>query len=314
MKKWLEGVLICPNCSPLEIPLELKVGKLHEEDVIEGELTCPQCSRAYTIHNGVAVLLPDDSHSALSSSAGYNSRSMLSAYLWSHFCDLFQDPQATEAYRTWSSYFRESSGWALDIGCSVGRLSFELSKTHPRVIGIDTSVSFVQKARELLHSRKLRFDLIIEGFITEEISCEFDPEWRYDRIDFVVADALALPFPQNYFSTVASINVLEKVSKPIQHLADVNRVLKDNDSMFVFSDPFSWDETLLDPSLWLGGVKEGAFQPRGMDSVVELLQGKNGVIDPPLTIKGFGKVDWKIRKTENLWEHITSLYAVGTRD
>ena len=317
MKKWLEGVLICPECAPHEVPLDLKVGEVREEDsddVIEGELSCPACSRAYTIHNGVAVLLPDASKAALMNDAGYNSRSMLSAYLWSHFCDMLKDPQATEAYRTWSSYFRESSGWALDIGCSVGRLSFELSKTHSRVIGIDTSVSFIEKARELLRNRKLRFDLIVEGFITEERACEFDPRWAYDRVEFVVADALALPFPKNYFSTVTSINVLEKVSRPIQHMLDVSRVLKDTRSMFVFSDPFSWDETALDPALWLGGIKSADIQPRGIDTVIELLNGKDGIMSPPLTIADRGKVQWKIRKTENLWEHITSLFVVGTRD
>jgi len=84
---------------------------------------------------------------------------------WSQYCDFFNDPNATDAYRVWSSYFKETDGFALDIGCSVGRLSFELSKAHSHLIGIDTSISFIRKARELLSKKELDFNLIISFFL-----------------------------------------------------------------------------------------------------------------------------------------------------
>ncbi len=174
MKKWLKEKLICPECLADEVPLDLNIKTEHDEDVIEGELTCASCGRSYPIHRGVAVILPEASISVISDASGYNSKSMLSSYLWSHFCDFLKDPDATDAYRVWSSFFKKSDGFALDIGCSVGRLSFELSKTHSFVIGIDTSISFIEKARELLSKKTLEFDLIIEGLITEKRSCDFD--------------------------------------------------------------------------------------------------------------------------------------------
>lgn len=313
MKKWIKDIVVCPHCLPEEFLLDLTIREIDGDDVLEGELTCPVCARHYPIGSGVAVLLADTSPPMPVTGSGYNSRSMLSAYLWSHFCDMFKDPQATSAYRVWSSFFRPNNGCALDIGCAVGRLSFELSTTHARVVGIDTSISFIQKARQLMRTRKLRFDLIVEGFMTEERACDFNTEWNCDRIDFIVADALALPFPRNFFATVTSINILEKVSHPLRHLLDVNRVLQDQQSMFVFSDPFSWDETTLDPKYWLGGVPSGEGCMRGIETVTRYLTGKDGVMNPPLEIVEHGKVDWKIRKTENLWEHITSQFVVGTR-
>ncbi len=314
MKKWLKEKLVCPECLMEENPLNLSIQEEREEDVMEGKLTCSACGSQYPIHKGIAVILPKKSVPVLTDDSGYNSNSMLSSYLWSHFCDFLKDPDATDAYRVWSSFFRETTGDALDIGCSVGRLSFELSKTHAHVIGIDTSLSFIKKARELSEKKRLDFDLIIEGLLAEKRSCDFDGQWNYDRIDFIVADALALPFPKGLFSTVSSINVLEKVSYPLQHLMDINRVLSEQNSMFVFSDPFSWDESVSDPEHWLGGVINGNEERRGFDRISSLFRGKEGIFDPPFEIRDKGGVSWKIRKTENLWEYISSQFIVGTRN
>jgi SAM-dependent methyltransferase len=313
MKKWLQEKLVCPECIAKEIPLDLEIKEEQNEDVLEGELRCPGCGSCYTINQGVAVVLPKRSMSVLSDKMGYNSRIMLSSYLWSHYSEFFNGPNATDAYKVWSSHFRGTNGAALDIGCSVGRLSFELGKTHSQVIGIDTSISFIRKARELLTKKRLQFDLVVEGHITEERSCDFDSSWQYDGVDFIVADALALPFPKSLFSTVASINVLEKVPNPIQHLRDVNKVLREENAMFVFSDPFSWDETVLDPELWLSGRNTGKYKGRGIDNISRLFSGKEGVFNPPLEIREKGDVFWKIRKTENLSEHIRSQFIIGER-
>lgn len=313
MKRWLQEKLICPDCASEENPLILTVTHEKNDDVLEGELTCVACRRTYEIRDGVAVLLPERSMGLLSDDAGYNSKAMLSAYLWSHFAEFFNGTNATDAYRTWSSYFSENNGWALDIGCSVGRLSFELSRTHSRVVGMDTSLSFIRTARELLTEKRLEFDLIVEGHLTERKTCELSPAWHDDRVEFVVADAMALPFRGALFSTATSVNVLEKVPHPMQHLANINHVLKDDNAMFVFSDPFSWDEAVSHPELWMGGRTEGPFQGRGIDNVVRLMSEGGEAFHPPFQIVDQGHVNWRIRKTENLWEHITSQFVVGVR-
>ena len=315
MKTWLREKLICPECLPEEASLGLDIEEKHFDDVIEGELICSACQRRYRISKGVATLLPEKSISMIKDQGGYNSRGMLSSYLWSHFCDLLNDPNATDAYRVWSSHAKASNGFALDIGCAVGRLSFELSKTNSQVIGLDTSISFIRKARQLLMNKKLDFDLIIEGNLTEKRSCDLDPRWNYDRIEFLVADALALPFPKNLFTTVTSINLLEKVAVPLHHLKNVNRVLSQERAMFIFSDPFSWDETTSNAELWLGGSSNGnKYKGRGIENIRRLLLGEDGIFDPPLQIAEKGNVSWKIRKTENLWEYINSQFIIGNRD
>ncbi|ACL01934.1 Methyltransferase type 11 [Desulfatibacillum aliphaticivorans] len=313
MKKWLHNDLACPECFSNKNLLDLIVKEEVDDDVMEGRLVCTDCGAQFEISGGVAILLPKKTRHILSETSGYNSQSMLSAYLWSHFSEFFNGPNATEAYTIWSSLFDGKNGYAVDIGCAVGRLSFDLSRTHSRVIGLDTSLSFIKRARRIMKERSLHFDMILEGNITERQVCELNPDWNFDRVEFVVADALALPFHEDLFSTASSINILEKVPHPIQHLQDVNRVLKKKDSVFVFSDPFSWDASVSTPDLWLGGRNQGPFQGRGVDNMERLLSNGDGVFTPPFEVSKKGDVLWKIRKTENLWEYIHSQYLIGVR-
>jgi SAM-dependent methyltransferase len=311
MKKWVADKLICPECLTTPTQLKLISRKERLGDVIDGELRCLKCNRHYPIQQGVAVILPQITRSVLNRKNGYNAPDMLSAYLWSHFGDLLGEVEATDAYQTWSKNLQATDGNALDIGCAVGRLSFEMAQKHEQVIGMDTSLAFIKKAREILQSKHLDFNLIIEGHLTEPREYQFNAKWNFEKVEFIVADALALPFRQNDFATVAAINILEKVPNPLKHLEEVNRVLSPTKSRFLFSDPFSWDAKVSPPEQWLGG--NDRYSSRGIDTIRRLFTGEHNLFYPPFTITAEGDVSWRIRKTENLWEHIISQFLVGQR-
>ena len=313
MKKWLLADLICPECIPEEIALTVDVREENETDIIAGELHCPRCGHSYSVREGVAVIVPAATLPQTRGTTGYNSQAMLSAYLWSHYSEFFNGPDATDAYRRWAACFQKEGGWALDIGCSVGRLTFEMSKTHQRTVGIDTSLSFIRAARKLMAAQRLEFETVVEGRITRAHACDLDPAYRFDRTEFIVADATALPFRAGRFATAASINFLEKGPHPGRHLEETNRVLDRGRADFIFSDPFTWDEAASDPALWIGGRNSGPFKGRGLDNMCRLLQGDTGLFDPAFAIRQTGDVHWKIRKTQNLWEHITSQFIIAER-
>ncbi len=313
MKKWLSEHLICPECLKSQVPLALEIENQIDDDVLQGKLYCEACNAIYEIKEGIAVVVPKKMLPLVYGETGYNSTAMLSAYLWSHYSEFFNGPDATDAYKKWASHLTQKKDWALDIGCSVGRLSFELSKSHANVIGLDTSYSFVKKARELLTEKSLRFDMIIEGQITEEKACDLDSNYQFDCIEFIVADAMALPFSSHMFDTAASVNILEKVPYPGQHLKEIDRILQKKKSSFLFSDPFSWDENVSDPKLWLSGLNEGEFKGRGIDNIARIMSEGKEFFEPGFNIQEKGDVLWKIRKTRNLWEYITSQYIIGKR-
>ena len=52
---------------------------------------------------------------------------------------------------------------ALDIGCSVGRSSFELARSFDNVIGIDFSHAFIDRCNELKHKGSCQYVLPGEG-------------------------------------------------------------------------------------------------------------------------------------------------------
>ena len=109
------------------------------------------------------------------------------------------------------------------------------------------------------------------------------------------------------------MNILEKVPDPSLHFSETNRVMAKTDALFLFSDPFSWDETVSSPDLWLGGRNEGPFKGFGMDNVCGMLGDGNSIFSPGFSIQETGRVQWKIRKTQNLWEHITSQFVIARR-
>ncbi len=51
-------ILACPVCKAS--PLLLRVSSERGADVIEGELTCPKCERAYPIEGSIPNMLPPE--------------------------------------------------------------------------------------------------------------------------------------------------------------------------------------------------------------------------------------------------------------
>jgi len=56
---------------------------------------------------------------------------------------------------------------ALDIGCAVGRTSFELTRWFDFVLGFDYSARFIQVASELQRRDSMPYKYTIEAEITE---------------------------------------------------------------------------------------------------------------------------------------------------
>lgn len=313
LKKILLDLLICPRCLPEEYPLQETVAQTLPEDILEGTLQCRHCRSTYPIQQGIAFLNPNPATSPQTPNR-YETIPLLSSYLWSHYGDLLPDEQATDAYRRWAELMRPSSGACLDIGSAVGRFSFEMAKKFDFVIGLDNSVSFIRAARDLLLHRQAHLALPEEGLLTRPTTLILPADWQTANIEFIVADAQALPFRSGAFSGLSSLNMVDKVPQPLVHLTEINRLATLTGAQFLFSDPFSWSTDVAPATDWLGGTPTGQFAGRGQDNIIALLEGKIGTLSPPTwQVESHGPIWWKIRTHSNHFEMIRSCFIKARR-
>lgn len=313
MKKDLVGLLICPACLPGEVHLEETVREIARGDIEAGELRCPECRRVYPIEGGVADLDPNAMPGEKRPANKYESLPVLSSYLWSHYADIFHDENASDAYRHWASLIEPHTGLAIDAGAAVGRFTFEMSRKCDLAVGVDNSRAFVRTARELMKRRAMTVPLKQEGNIITETALALPRDWDSDRVEFIVADALALPFRASSTGSLASLNLIDKVPHPLRHLEEINRVTRAGGAQFLLSDPFSWSEEAASETEWLGGKVSGPFAGRGLDNVIALLAGDADRLPPRWQIRSRGEVWWKIRTHANHFEQIRSCYVKAHR-
>ncbi len=306
-------MLICPACLPDENRLHSKVDEEHEDDIDRGSLTCRHCGQVYPIQNGIAWLAPGSSQKKEKTTSKYETAPVLSSYMWSHYGDILDEPDASAAYGEWADLIHPNSGVAIDAGSAVGRFTFEMSRKSDFVVGVDNSLSFIRAAREFMITGRMKIALQEEGTLIREETVELPEGWDSNKVEFIVGDAQALPFKSGTFASLASLNLIDKVPFPIKHFREMNRVAKERDAQFLFSDPFSWSKDVAEEADWLGGTDSGPYAGRGLENVMSLLTGEKDALLPPWRIETDGHVWWKIRAHANYFELIRSCFAKAVR-
>jgi len=313
MKQLLVHLLICPFCLPVEAELKCLISEKEGEDILSGSLYCSQCNNSYPIQEGVAILLPMPSETDSRAPSKYENPELLSSYLWAHYADIFEDMDATAAYEQWAGQLRNDSGISLDAGCAVGRFTFEMSKKSAFAVGIDNSHAFIKTARQLMINRQMGFSIPEEGLLREQRIIKLPETWDSSKVEFVVGDVLRLPFRRDAFSSVSSLNLVDKVPLPLVHIRELNRVARESHGQLLFSDPFSWSSDVSREENWLGGTADGPYSGKGFDNILLLLTGETGELLPPWEVENQGHIWWKIRNHKNHFELIRSCFIMARR-
>lgn len=313
MKTLLMDILVCPNCLPLERKLDPQIIERHDGDILSGSLACGHCGAGYPIQDGIASLLPRHHRKQREEDSKYENAAVVSSYLWSHFGDLLEDMEASTAYADWANLMEDQHGFSLDAGCAVGRFTFEMSMKSDFAVGIDNSHAFIRTARTLKKNRQLEFLVREEGLLSKPEIIRLSEKWNTEKVEFIVGDAQALPFRSRAFSSLASLNLIDKVPLPLKHLMEMNRVAKECGARFLFSDPFSWSREVAREEEWLGGTREGLYRGEGINNILSLLKGEKGELSPPWSVDSQGHIWWKIRTHRNHFELIRSCFVKASR-
>jgi ubiquinone/menaquinone biosynthesis C-methylase UbiE len=122
------------------------------------------------------------------------------------------------------------SGRVLDIGTGSGLLAIELAKAkncHFDIIAVDSSKNMVNKARE---------NAELYGVA--------------DKIEFIVATAASLPFPENSFDIVVSYASLHHWFKPVAVFNEVARIIKETGLAFIRDNKRLYQNPALKAIIW----------------------------------------------------------------
>jgi len=129
---------------------------------------------------------------------------------------------------------------ALDIGCAVGRFTFELARVVDEVIGIDNAASFIRAARALATKGSAAIQILESGDDFRSAQVRLPEGTLRGRVRFYVGDAQRLnSLVEGPFDIVAAINLLCRLPRPSAFLEQLPRLVKPGGQL-VISSPFSW--------------------------------------------------------------------------
>ncbi|WP_299733032.1 5-histidylcysteine sulfoxide synthase [uncultured Endozoicomonas sp.] len=148
---------------------------------------------------------------------------------------------------------------ALDLGCSVGRTSFELARDFQHVDGIDFSARFISAAAELQEKGKVRYFIPTEGELGDYAVADIT-ELGFDdiemgRIRFTQGDACNLKPIYNDYDLIFAGNLIDRLNNPTQFLSTIHERLRPG-GILVITSPYTWLEEYTPKKNWLGGIRE----------------------------------------------------------
>jgi putative 4-mercaptohistidine N1-methyltranferase len=165
-------------------------------------------------------------------------------------------------------------GRALDVGCSVGRTSFELSRSFGEVVGVDFSHAFVAAANSLKEGGKLDFKYTEEADIQGAGVATLPSGSRPDVITFQQGDACNLPVATlGKFNVIHGANLLCRLPDPAKFLRDCHDLLEEG-GIVVLVSPYSWLEQYTDKDKWLGGRDEEGSPEWSAAGLAAVMEGK----------------------------------------
>lgn len=245
MKPELVDILACPVC--LASPLQLKVSRQQNGEVISGTLSCPSCGKEYPIEEKIPRMIPQSGEAATRKMAGHEVEAVAAdnkEVARKHY----EVRQANIAYHDIAANIYEQDVGVslsqnkfnqervervirdlsqkgggqrfLDIGCGTGNVLKFGKKYFQYAVGIDASVNMLKLANER-------------------------------GLEVIQADASFLPFTSDTFDVVSAFSVLHHIYDPSPVINEAGRVLDRQGILYSDWDPQKVPDLTSNPSLRL---------------------------------------------------------------
>ncbi|MHB8521911.1 MAG: putative 4-mercaptohistidine N1-methyltransferase [Limisphaerales bacterium] len=159
---------------------------------------------------------------------------------------------------------------ALDLGCAVGRSTFELAQHCAEVVGIDFSRRFIAAATQLRRLGWLDFACADEGDLTRKATARVPDGIDRRRVVFEEGDAMNLRGDLGTFDLVLMANLIDRLREPRRCLAQMPRLVKPGGQLIVTS-PYTWLTDYTPREHWLGGFEREGRPVKTLDTLKEIL-------------------------------------------
>jgi len=199
---------------------------------------------------------------------------------------------------------------ALDMGCGVGRSTFELASEFEEVVGLDSSTRFILVASQLQQGETVRYRLPAEGELDSYHSidlCDYPTlNENRDRCQFLQADGSNLDPKYSDYDLVLAGNILERLYAPSKFLSMIHTKINIG-GLLVLTSSYAWSESVTPKSQWLGGFKESAENVSSFDTIEKLLSPNFKLINKP------NDIPYVIRERERKFTYNISQLSVWVR-
>ncbi|MBC7980623.1 MAG: methyltransferase domain-containing protein [Armatimonadetes bacterium] len=197
-------------------------------------------------------------------SAVYESPTILAEYLLFHYgsADEVLPPHESWpigmgdaldfAVRTPSYFSNPQTNRGLDLGCAVGRSTYEMSRTCGHVIGMDYSHAFINAAQLLRSGKSIPYPRHDEGHLETLLEATLPEDVYPHKTGFFQGDAMRLPNDIGSFDRVHAANLLCRLTDPellLKRLPD----LVGTGGQLVIATPCTWLAAFTPPDHWPPG-------------------------------------------------------------
>jgi len=147
---------------------------------------------------------------------------------------------------------------ALDLGCAVGRSSFELARHFDHVLGLDLSARFIAAAQRIQTERAATVRVPREGGAFDELLLELPSDLRTERVAFETGNACSLRTGLGKFDLVLMANLIDRLPDPAACLAQMPDLVSPG-GWLVITSPYTWLEEYTPREKWLDGGGHGTL-------------------------------------------------------
>ena len=194
---------------------------------------------------------------------------------------------------------------AFDIGCAIGRSTFELARGFDEVIGVDFSARFVQEGQKMKEEGMLRYVMPTEGELEsfhEVKLSSFSLESEASKVDFWQADACNLKPIFKDFDLIFAGNLIDRLYDPKKFLDSMASRLNDK-GLLILTSPYTWQEESTAKEKWIGGYKRNGEN-------VSTLQGLEEILEKDFKLVDSRDVPFVIQETARKHQHTIAEMSV----